>query len=68
MLAGLRVIEVPDERVEYTGLLLAGFGAAREHLLRLLDGPASRSMRVTARATTPWPWIAPRSTLASRCW
>src|SRR5262249_21145189 len=28
MLAGLRVIEVADERAEYTGLLLAGLGAA----------------------------------------
>ncbi|MBN8908401.1 MAG: CoA transferase [Rhodospirillales bacterium] len=27
MLAGLRVIEVADERAEYTGLLLAGLGA-----------------------------------------
>src|SRR5689334_23994623 len=27
MLAGLRVIEVADERAEYTGLLLAGMGA-----------------------------------------
>src|SRR5437879_13595968 len=27
MLAGLRVIETPDERAEYTGLLLAGLGA-----------------------------------------
>src|SRR6202035_3017913 len=27
MLAGLRVIEIADERAEYTGLLLAGLGA-----------------------------------------
>jgi len=27
MLAGLRVIEVADERAEYAGLLLAGLGA-----------------------------------------
>src|ERR1700742_5037558 len=27
MLAGLRVVEVADERAEYTGLLLAGLGA-----------------------------------------
>src|SRR6201988_2603898 len=27
MLAGIRVIEVADERAEYTGLLLAGLGA-----------------------------------------
>src|SRR6202167_2642780 len=27
MLAGLRVIEVADERAEYTGLLMAGLGA-----------------------------------------
>ena len=26
MLAGLRVIEIADERAEYTGLLLAGLG------------------------------------------
>src|SRR5258706_13035582 len=28
MLAGLRVIEIADERAEYAGLLLAGLGAA----------------------------------------
>src|SRR5437899_5552481 len=27
MLAGLRVVEIADERAEYTGLLLAGLGA-----------------------------------------
>src|SRR4029077_16096280 len=27
MLAGLRVIEIADERAEYTGLLMAGLGA-----------------------------------------
>lgn len=27
MLSGLRVVEIADERAEYTGLLLAGLGA-----------------------------------------
>ena len=32
MLAGLRVIEVADERAEYAGLLLAGLGCERADL------------------------------------
>src|SRR5215831_7927622 len=41
MLAGLRVIEVADERAEYTGLLLAGLGA---EVIKIepLEGNATR--------------------------
>ena len=41
MLAGLRVIEVADERAEYTGLLLAGLGAE----VVLGDDPVSQRWR-----------------------
>ena len=34
MLAGLRVIEIADERAEYAGLLLAGLGRPAKHCCR----------------------------------
>ena len=41
MLAGLRVIEIADERAEYAGLLLAGLGA---EVIKIepLEGNATR--------------------------
>src|SRR3984885_1679233 len=41
MLAGLRVIEVADERAEYTGLLLAGLGC---HVVKI-EPPEGNSTR-----------------------
>ena len=49
MLAGLRVIEVADERAEYTGLLLAGLGI----IYSVLVSPGRSTAPTTASDGSP---------------
>ena len=49
ILAGLRVIEVADERAEYTGLLLAGLGA---EVVKIEPPEGNATRRIGPRANT----------------